>query len=146
MRFSVPSSWDCGHCVLATARRFGRIAALHVDGVGWNAAGGLESVDGRDDIRDAWHCRIEQLHGKSDGYREWQRNEGVVSDYQSASFEYYDGVAAPWDCRECLLAGARRFGRIAAVLVDGVGWIAAHRIESVGGWDDIGHARHRGIE
>ena len=106
----------------------------------WIAAVGVDSGGGRDDIGHARHCGIEQLHGAGDGQRVGLRDGRAVADDQSAGIEYYDIVAASGSRRNGLFAGARRCGRIAAVLVVGVEWIAARGIEL---WRQAGRYRER---
>ena len=70
----------------------------------------------------------------------------AVADDQPAGVGDHDVVAAGRHGRSGVLAGARRFRRNAAVHVVGGERIAAGRIESRGGRDDLGHAWHCRIE
>jgi hypothetical protein len=55
------------------------------------------TLSGGDNLGHARHGGIEQLHRESDGQREWEHNEGFVTDNQPSDSNYYDVVTARRD-------------------------------------------------
>ena len=88
----------------------------------------------RDDLRNAWRRRVEQLHREGHRQRVGIRHGSVHAGDQSGGFEHYDVFAARGTAGTGLFAGARRVGWIAAVfVVAGSGSLPAGLELSAGG-------------
>ena len=120
--------------------RFRRDAAVLVDGVGWIAATGLTLSAGGTISGTPGTAGPSNFTVKVTDSASVSATAALSLTINPPALNITTSSLPAGSRGNCLLAGAERLRRDAAVLVVGVGWNAAHGVDSVGGRDDLGNA------